>query len=219
MLELTLIQQISVWILPILFAVTLHEAAHGYVAYKLGDPTAKLLGRITINPIKHIDPVGTIAVPLLMGIMTQFSFVFGWAKPVPISPRNFKSPRRDNFLVALAGPGANFLMALFWGALLKLSITLGLDKSYATLFLFLAAKAGIFVNALLMILNLLPIPPLDGGRMLSSVIPPKWDYYYQRVEPYGLIIVVLLILTNVLSFILTPPFRAFLSFIQFIYQF
>ncbi len=219
MLQLSLIQQISIWILPLLFAITLHEAAHGYVAYKLGDPTAKLLGRISFNPVKHIDMVGTIAMPLLIGIMTQFSFIFGWAKPVPISPRNFKNPRRDSALVAIAGPTANFLMAMLWAGFMKLALYLNIDSSYAVLFLFLTAKAGIFINLILMLLNLLPIPPLDGSRFVAAIIPRKWDYYYQQIEPYGFIILIILLLTNTLSYILLPPFRLILTIFQTIFQF
>lgn len=219
MLDLNLIQQICIWVLPLLFAITLHEAAHGYVAYKLGDPTAKLLGRVSMNPIRHIDPVGTIAVPLVIGLVSNFAFVFGWAKPVPISERNFKHPKRDAALVAMAGPSANFLMCLFWGLMMKVAITLGVAQSSAVLFLFLSAKAGIFINIILMLLNLLPIPPLDGSRLASALIPGKWDYYYQKIEPYGFLIIVALLATNVLSLILSPPFRVMLRFVQWIFQF
>lgn len=219
MLDLSLIQQICIWVLPLLFAITLHEAAHGFVAYKLGDPTAKLLGRVSMNPTRHIDPIGTVAVPLLIGLMSNFAFVFGWAKPVPISERNFKNPKRDAALVAIAGPMANLLMCIMWAAIMKLSISLGVDKSSATLFLFLSAKAGIFINLILMLLNLLPIPPLDGSRFVSAILPGKWDYYYQKVEPYGFIIIIALLVTNLLGLILTPPFRAMLSLIQWVFQF
>ncbi len=206
-MELTLIQKIVVWIIPLLLAITLHEAAHAYVAYKLGDPTAKLLGRVSANPLVHIDPIGTILVPLTLGLLTHFNIVFGWAKPVPFTRENFKNKRRDTALVALAGPLSNLLMAFGWALLIKIITMINPAKSTIAQFFVWSASAGILVNTLLCVLNLLPIPPLDGGRIMSNCLPPKYAYHYDKVEPYGLIIIVLLIVTNILGMLLTTPFR------------
>lgn len=216
-MSFTTIQLITVWVLPVLFAITLHEAAHGLCAYKLGDPTAKLLGRVTANPIAHIDPIGTIAVPLILGYLSSFQFIFGWAKPVPISPANFKNPRRDNALVALAGPAANFAMALFWGLCLKVTALNFAADSQVLQFLALSAKAGILINAVLMAFNLLPIPPLDGSRVLSSALPPKYDYYFSKIEPYGFIILMVLIVTQVIHWLIMPIIFFLISLIFGIY--
>jgi Zn-dependent protease len=218
-MELSLLQQIAVWALPILLAVTLHEAAHGWVAFKLGDPTAKLLGRVTLNPIRHIDPIGTIIVPLALGFLTKFSFIFGWAKPVPISPRNFKNPKRDNALVALAGPFANLIMCFMWASFMKIAIMNDPINNMAMLFLLFASKAGIMINLILCFLNLLPIPPLDGSRVVSSLLPGRYAYYYDKLEPFGFMILLALILTNVIGFILTPPFKWTLSLLNQIFGF
>lgn len=203
-MELSIIQEICVWILPVLFAITLHEAAHGWVAYKLGDPTAKLLGRVTLNPLPHIDPIGTIAVPLLLGYMTHFQFLFGWAKPVPITPQNFKHLRKDSSLVAIAGPTANLLMALLWGITLKISLTMYQAGSTALEFLAYASKAGILINIVLFALNVLPIPPLDGSRVVSNLMPPRVAYYYDKLEPYGFLIIMVLAFSKLLNYLLTP---------------
>lgn len=202
MLELSLLQKIAIGILPILLAVTVHEAAHGFVANALGDPTAKRAGRLTLNPIRHIDWLGTIVVPLLMYLFTQF--VFGWAKPVPIDPRRLRDPRRGMFLVAAAGPGANLLMALGWALVIVAALKgLGAGMRFAEP-LALMGQVGIFVNLILAVFNLLPILPLDGGRMLASVLPPAWARGMARLEPWGLPIVVILLVTGVLSSILVP---------------
>jgi Zn-dependent protease len=201
-LELSLLQKIAIGILPILLAVTVHEAAHGFVANALGDPTAKRAGRLTLNPIRHIDWLGTIVVPLLMYLFTQF--VFGWAKPVPIDPRRLRDPRRGMFLVAAAGPGANLLMALGWALVIVAALKgLGAGMRFAEP-LALMGQVGIFVNLILAVFNLLPILPLDGGRMLASVLPPAWARGMARLEPWGLPIVVILLVTGVLSSILVP---------------
>ena len=205
MQQFTLIQQITIWVLPLLFAITLHEVAHGWVAYKLGDPTAKMLGRITLNPVKHIDPIGTIVVPLALLLLSQFSFAFGWAKPVPITWQNMRNPRRDTALVAVAGPIANFLMALFWACLFKIGLSFSDQPNVVALFLILVGHAGILINLILMVLNLLPIPPLDGSRVLSSFLPPRAALALDRLEPYGFMIILVLIITNVMGHILLPP--------------
>lgn len=210
-MNLTLIQNICVWAIPVLFAITLHELGHAYSAYKLGDPTAKLLGRITLNPIKHIDLIGTILVPLTLGVLSNFSMMFGWAKPVPISPHNFKNIRRDSAIVALAGPLMNLLMAFFWAVLLKISLAFSFEANPAAQFLFFAARAGIMINLILMVLNLLPIPPLDGGRVVSNSLPPKIAYHYDKIEPYGFFILIFLMITNVLGQIITPIYHTVLT--------
>lgn len=202
MLELTLIQKIAIGLLPILLAVTVHEAAHAYAANFFGDGTAKFLGRMTLNPIKHIDILGTIIIPLTMFILT--SFVFGWAKPVPVNAQNFKNPRRDMALVALAGPLSNIVMAFAWAGMTAIGVA-GLSSSawYAEP-LALMGQIGIFVNILLAVFNLLPLPPLDGGRVLVAVLPPKAANTVSQLEPWGFPILLLLLFTGVLSFLLSP---------------
>lgn len=212
--ELSTIQQIVVWILPVMFAITLHEAAHGWVALQCGDTTAFAQGRVTLNPIKHIDPIGTIALPLLL-IALNAGFVFGWAKPVPINWRNLRQPRRDVALVSAAGPAANLLMALFWALIIKLGTVLSGDIE-AAIFLVYAGVAGIMINLVLMALNLLPILPLDGGRVLCSLLPARWAIPYARTEPYGFFVLILLLLTNILSYILTPMIQLGYGLIGFL---
>jgi Zn-dependent protease len=199
---LTLYQKIAVLALPILFAITVHEAAHGWMARLLGDRTAEMLGRVSLNPLKHIDPIGTILVPLLMFFMS--GFVFGWAKPVPVNYRNLHHPRRDSALVALAGPGANLIMALLWALGILLGIALMQSTQWFAVPLILMGVAGVLFNAVLMALNLLPILPLDGGRVLSSLLPPRMAMVYSRLEGYGLIIVVILLATGLLNYVLWP---------------
>ncbi len=207
MLGLSLPQTIAVSILPLLFAIVIHEVAHGWAAYKLGDPTAKMLGRLTLNPIKHIDPIGTILVPgmlLLLG-----GFIFGWAKPVPVTWQNLKKPRRDMALVAFAGPAANFLMAIFWGLMVKLGMMLGNDMSWLGTPLTLMGIVGITFNLILMVLNLLPILPLDGGRIVESLLPRTLSSKFSRLEPYGFFILLALIISGYLSVILGGPIQLF----------
>jgi Zn-dependent protease len=199
-----IIQTISLYALPVMFAITLHEAAHGYVARLFGDPTATQLGRVTLNPIKHIDPVGTIAVPvgiLLMSKLVGGPFLlFGWAKPVPVDFGRLRRPKRDMLWVALAGPAANLFMAILWGISLRLLLETG-DRSS---FWFQMAQIGIQINLTLMALNLLPILPLDGGRVLYSLLPNKLAWQYGRIEPFGLWIVIALLATGVLGTLIAP---------------
>lgn len=201
--EFTLVQKIAIWAIPVLFAITVHEVAHGYVAKRLGDSTAALLGRLTLNPLKHVDPVGTVLVPALM-LLLPGGLLFGWAKPVPIGYQNLRNPERDMALVAAAGPGANLLMALGWAVLLRLSVE-GLGTfPWATSPLIYMAQAGITINLILMLLNLLPIPPLDGSRVAAGLSPRGLGPLFARIEPYGLLIVVVLLFTGVLGRILLP---------------
>lgn len=205
MLELSTVQQVVVWILPVLFAITLHEAAHAWVAFRLGDTTAKLAGRVSFNPLRHIDPVGTVLVPILVMVLSQFSFVFGWAKPVMINSSHFANPRRDTALAVAAGPMANLLMALLWTALMKLSLSLHPEISSISLFLFLSARAGILINLLLAIFNLLPIPPLDGSKIVAMMLPLKQALLYEKLEPYGFFILIAMMLSGILNWLISPP--------------
>lgn len=200
--DLNLAQRIAVWLLPVLFGITVHEVAHGWVAKQLGDPTAMMLGRLTLNPVKHIDPVGTILVP---GILLLVSgMMFGWAKPVPVTWENLKRPKRDMALVALAGPGANLVMAIAWALLVKLGVVLYSSMETVAEPLIFMGIAGIFVNTILLVLNLLPLPPLDGGRVLAGMLPNKLAWKLSRVEPYGLIILLALLFTGMLGKIIWP---------------
>ncbi len=205
---------VAVWLAPVLFAITLHEAAHGWVANKLGDPTAKQLGRITINPIKHIDPMGTVVVPLFLAMISPF--VMGWAKPVPVEPRYFKSPLVDMALVAVAGPVSNFIMACIWAMFIKL-VYLSMDQSQVLVFLAEMGKNGIIINIVLMVLNLLPIPPLDGGRVLTGVLPPRIAIPFMQLERFGMIIILLLLVSGILGKILWPIVMHFVSIVGVIF--
>lgn len=204
--HLSLPQTIAVWILPVLFAVTVHETAHGWVANQLGDRTALLMGRLTLNPIHHIDFFGSIIVPIVC--LSLGGFVFGWAKPVPVDWRNLRKPRRDAALVAVAGPLSNFLMAILWLLIGKCGLLAAKGGfSVAGSFAYMVGGAGVTINLALMVLNLLPIPPLDGSRVVSSLLPPRLAMVYNRIEPYGFFILVALIFTNILSVILIPPLQ------------
>jgi len=203
MLTLNIAQKIAIWAIPVIFAITLHEVAHGLVAYRLGDPTAKMVGRLTLNPLRHVDPIGTIAVPLLMLVLPG-GFLFGWAKPVPIGVRNLRNPHRDMALVGVAGPLANFLMAIFWALVVRLGSGLLTSAPQIGEPVALAGVAGVFINVILMVFNLLPLPPLDGGRVLSSLLPPHLSAKFDRIEPFGLLIIVALLLTGVLNVVLSP---------------
>ncbi len=200
----SIIQTITVYAIPLIFAITIHETAHGYVARMCGDPTAYMLGRLTLNPIKHIDPVGTILVPgalLIMSAVTGMSgIIFGWAKPVPINFRNLRNPKTDMIWVAAAGPGANLVQAVIWAIILKILFIAGIDSD----FLAQMCLAGVSCNIVLMALNLIPIPPLDGGRIVTGLLPPGMAWQYSRIEPYGMYILFALILTGTLSFFMRP---------------
>jgi Zn-dependent protease len=200
--ELNLISTLIVFVIPVIFAVTVHEVAHGWVASQFGDQTAKSMGRLTLNPIKHIDPVGTIVVPAIMYFTS--GFIFGWAKPVPVNWRNLGHPRRDMAIVAIAGPVANLLMLLFWALSAKIIMLSGDDSNYLTQLLFIMSSIGITINTVLMILNLFPVLPLDGGRILTAMLPRDMAISFSRMEPYGLIILVVLLLSGILWKILLP---------------
>lgn len=202
--ELTLLQRIVVWILPVVFAITAHEVAHGWVAKKYGDNTASMLGRLTLNPIKHIDLLGTIIIPGLL-LITGTGFIFGWAKPVPVDPRNFKNPRQDMAVVALAGPVSNLLMAVGWALIARLGVTIGTQAEAVSLPLIYTGIAGISINLVLAMINLLPIPPLDGSRILTGILPNYWAWQYNRLERFGFIILLVLLYTRILNLILEYP--------------
>ena len=198
-MEMNVIQTITVSAIPIIFAITVHEAAHGYAAKYFGDLTAEKLGRITLNPIKHIDPVGTILLPAITLMLG--GILFGWAKPVPVNFSNLRNPKKDMLWVAAAGPASNFLMAIFWVLILKYSSS---APEGAAFFLFEMGKVGIMINLVLMVLNLLPLPPLDGGRIAVSLLPMDLAVKLSRVEQYGFIILIVLLFTGILGKIIWP---------------
>ena len=201
-----LVKVVAIYALPVLFAITLHEAAHGYVARHFGDMTAFAQGRISLNPVRHIDIIGTIVVPIAILAATKFAggagLLFGWAKPVPVNYSALRSPKRDMIWVAAAGPASNLAMALAWAALYKVVDVL--PTMYFTPPLLLMGKAGIEVNVLLMLLNLLPILPLDGGRILASLLPSRIAWGYAKLEPWGFPILLLLLFSSALGVILSP---------------
>jgi Zn-dependent protease len=204
-MDFSLIETIALYAVPVVFAITLHEAAHGYVARQFGDQTAWMLGRVTLNPIKHIDPVGTVLVPLAMLLLSKLAggggFLFGWAKPVPVNFGNLRNPKQDMLWVAAAGPAANLVMAFAWAILLRLSASNGPWTSDG---LNLMADAGVTINVLLMVLNLLPIPPLDGGRIAVSLLPNPIAGSFARLEPYGFMIVIVLLASGILNRLMAP---------------
>ena len=199
-----LIQTVAIYALPVLFAITVHEAAHGYAARHFGDNTAYVLGRITLNPIKHIDPVGTILMPLMLYFATSGAFLFGYAKPVPVRFGNLRNPKRDMVWVALAGPGANLAMALGWGILYYLLIGMGVDER----FFLTMCKAGITVNLVMFAFNLFPLPPLDGGRILVGLLPYKQAELVSRVEPWGFFVVMGLVVMGIVDKLWMRPVMA-----------
>lgn len=198
-MELSLIQKIVIYAIPIIFAITVHEASHGYVAKYFGDMTAYQEGRITLNPIKHIDLFGTILLPALT--VALGGILFGWAKPVPVNFARLRNPKKDMLWVAAAGPASNLVMAIFWAFVIKFSISAPEAIAYP---LALMGKAGVSINIVLMILNLLPLPPLDGGRIAASLLPDSLARPFSELERYGFIILIILLFTGVLGKILDP---------------
>ncbi len=194
------IQTLLIYIIPLTFAITLHEFAHGWVANQCGDATARMLGRLTLNPIKHIDPMGSILVPIVL-YFTGSPFLFGWAKPVPINFNALKYPKRDMILVALAGPASNFIMALLWS--FAIMIALSLESQL----LIEMAKFGVVINLVLGVFNLLPLPPLDGSRIVSALLPNNLAYYYNKLEVYGLYIVLALLFFGIFQKVILPVVR------------
>ena len=210
--QLSTIETIAVAIIPIVYAVVLHEIAHGWVAWRLGDDTAYRMGRLTLNPVSHIDPIGTIIVPLVLLLVAGFAF--GWAKPVPVNFAQLHHPRRDMALVAAAGPAANLVMAIFWLFVIKLASLLPESSSGLAYILFYMALFGVLVNIVLMIFNLIPIPPADGGRIAAGILPPQAAQALSRLEPYGLIILVVLLATGIIGKLLQPVIQSVLKLIQ-----
>jgi Zn-dependent protease len=211
-MELTYIQKIAVYALPVIFAITVHEAAHGFAARYFGDMTADRAGRITLNPLKHIDPIGTILLPALTLLVG--GILFGWAKPVPVDFSRLRNPKRDMLWVAAAGPASNFVMALFWALMIKLSFV------YPSVYsepMALMGQAGVMINVVLMVLNLLPLPPLDGGRIAVSLLPNHLAYKYAQIERYGFIILIVLLATGILGRIMEPFIDAMIHLIEFIF--
>ncbi len=196
-----LIQTVLIYALPVLFAITVHEAAHGYAARHFGDQTAWLMGRITLNPLKHIDPVGTVLMPILLYVATAGAFLFGYAKPVPVRFDLLRHPKRDMVWVALAGPGANLLQALLWGALMYLLLAAGVQER----FFLEMCRAGVLVNVVMFAFNLFPLPPLDGGRILVGLLPWRYAAALARVEPWGFFIVMALVLLGIVSVLWMQP--------------
>lgn len=214
--EFSLIQKIIIWTLPVLFAITVHEVAHGWAALKLGDKTAQMMGRLTLNPIKHIDPLGTILVP---GLLLMFTgFMFGWAKPVPVTFQNLRNPKKDMAWVALAGPVANLVMGFLWAMVAKLGLVLAMNDVLISGPMIYMGVAGVLVNGMLMLLNLLPLPPLDGGRVLVSILPPKLAWRVEKVEPYGFFILLALLYFGIVMMILWPLMQAYMGLLAFIFD-
>ncbi len=218
-MNLNLIQQIAIYALPVIFAITLHEAAHGYAAKHFGDKTAYMLGRISLNPLRHIDPVGTILVPLLILLTSKLlgggAILFGWAKPVPVNFNQLRDPKRDMFWVAAAGPAANLAMAVFWAFVIKMAMVL--PASYFSQPLAMMGQAGVLINAVLMVLNLLPLPPLDGGRIAVSLLPHRLAYRFAMIEPYGLMILLVLMFSGLLGAILWPFINLVISLLAWVF--
>jgi Zn-dependent protease len=195
-------QLVAVAILPLLFAITVHEVAHGWMAKRLGDPTAQRLGRLTLNPLKHIDPVGTVLVPGLLLLLG--GFVFGWAKPVPVTWENLRHPKRDMAIVAAAGPISNLIMAVMWALAAKVGTVFPDSVMWAGAPLYYMGVFGISINIVLMVLNLIPLPPLDGGRVAVGLLPGRAAWMLSRLEPYGFFILIALLVTGMLGVVMHP---------------
>lgn len=200
-----LIQTVLIYALPVLFAITVHEAAHGYVARHFGDNTAYMLGRVTLNPLKHIDPIGTILMPVMLYFATSGAFLFGYAKPVPVNFGHLRRPKRDMVWVALAGPASNFLQAILWAILFAVLAATGMNER----FFLEMAKAGVLVNLVMWAFNLFPLPPLDGGRVLVGLLPPRQAYAVSRIEPWGFFIVLGLVLLGIVTTYWLRPLMSF----------
>jgi len=201
--ELNTIQRLIIWVLPVLSAITLHEVAHGRVALRLGDTTAKTQGRLSLNPLRHVDPVGTVLVPAVLFFLS--GFIFGWAKPVPVDYRRLRHPKRDMALVALAGPGANLVMAIGWALIMSLGVAFAPAAPWVGMPLYYMGQAGILINIIIGVLNMLPIPPLDGSRVLVGLLPSRVGMLIALVEPFGLVILLLMLATGLLGTLLGPP--------------
>ncbi|MEJ2253169.1 MAG: site-2 protease family protein [Nitrospirota bacterium] len=211
-----ILRQVAISAVPILVAITFHEVAHGLAAYKMGDGTAKFSGRLTLNPLAHIDPIGTVLLPVILLITTQGQFVFGYAKPVPINPYNFRNPKRDMALSAAAGPGMNLALAVACVLLVKLVVNplSGVLPEAIILPLFLMLRSGVLINVVLAAFNLIPVPPLDGGRVLAGFLPIRQADQLNRLEPYGMIIVIILIMTGLAGVFITPLIRLFMALLN-----
>ncbi|MDR1012348.1 MAG: site-2 protease family protein [Coxiellaceae bacterium] len=215
-MQFTTIQMISIYILPVIFAITIHEAAHGYMAYLLGDKTALILGRLTLNPIKHIDIIGTIIVPLVLLLLGGITL--GWAKPIPIDPHNLSNRKGDLMLISIAGPVANFIMTIIWASIAKIAIILLANNFPGALAIGMMGIAGISINLMLMVLNLLPIPQLDGGYIISSLLPRCISVQYDKLVPYGLYIVLILLMLGLISFIVQPIIKFLYNIIIIVFK-
>lgn len=200
-----IIQSIAIYALPVLFAITVHEAAHGYVARHFGDHTAAMLGRVTLNPVRHIDPIGTIVMPLALYLITAGQFLFGYAKPVPVNFGQLRNPKRDMIWVALAGPASNLAMAIGWGALFYILMSVGIQEP----FFLKMCQGGVLINALLFVFNLFPLPPLDGGRVLVGLLPPGPAMVLSRIEPWGMFVLIALIVAGVITQFWIAPLMSF----------
>jgi len=214
-MELNLLQTMAIYALPVVFAITLHEAAHGYVAKHFGDLTAYAAGRVSLNPLRHIDPIGTVVLPLVLLAVTKLfggGIIFGWAKPVPVNFGNLRSPKRDMLWVAAAGPFANLVMAFFWAIVIR--IGLSMTGAYFAVPLVLMGAAGVFINVIIMVLNLMPLPPLDGGRILVSLLPHRLAYNVARIEPYGFMILIVLLFVGALGLVMWPVIHVSVSLLE-----